>query len=83
MENGSLRLLDKANGKVVEDFLYVEDSGDEGDTYDYSWPTHDHIYKLHFQDAQAEWKHGALADTLVLHGAWRLPENLQERSDGK
>ncbi len=83
MENGSLFLLDKQSGKVVEDFLYVEDSGDEGDTYDYSWPTHDHIYTLHFQDAQAEWKHGALADTLVLHGAWRLPENLQERADGR
>ena len=63
--------------------IYVEDSGDEGDTYDYSWPAPDHIYTLHFQDAQAEWKHGALAETLVLHGAWQLPEALQERADGK
>ncbi|MCG4877711.1 hypothetical protein L0N00_14850, partial [Eggerthella lenta] len=35
---GMLQLKDKTTGRILEDFLYVEDGGDEGDTYDYSWP---------------------------------------------
>ena len=76
---GMLQLKDKTTGRILEDFLYVEDGGDEGDTYDYSWPTRDRIYKLRFQNAKAELQSGDIADILTLRGTWLLPQSLQER----
>lgn len=83
LEEGRLCLLDKCSGRRIEDFLYVEDSGDEGDTYDYSWPQQDKTYALHFANALVEQQHGALADTMVLQGTWKLPKSLQERAIGQ
>lgn len=80
--NGNLQLFNKETGKTINDFLYIEDSGDEGDTYDYSWPSKDHIYQLRFAETKMEWKHGKLSQCMILNGEWLIPSSLEERAYG-
>jgi mannosylglycerate hydrolase len=42
-KNGSLNLIDKVSHKVYKKVGYFEDSGEIGDTYDYSYPKFDQI----------------------------------------
>lgn len=76
---GQLTLIDHNQGKSYADFLWFEDGGDEGDTYDYSPAYHDQILQLHFQDAQVTCQNGMLAQTMRLKGHWSVPADLRER----
>ncbi|UCC62663.1 MAG: hypothetical protein JSV36_18210, partial [Anaerolineae bacterium] len=42
--NGTLTLTDKATGQVYEGLGYLEDGGDCGDGYNYSYPAQDRVY---------------------------------------
>lgn len=53
-EAGALVLVDKRNGKAYSHFLTFEDSGDEGDTYDFSPPYADHSYLLDLKEANCD-----------------------------
>lgn len=76
---GQLTLIDHNQGKTYADFLWFEDGGDEGDTYDYSPAYRDQILKLNFQDAQVTCQNGMLAQTMRLKGHWSVPADLRER----
>lgn len=78
--NGSLKLEDVEKHLIVDDFMYIEDGGDEGDTYDYSPAYADQIYKLRFEDAKVISKAGNVASTMILTGAWLLPKDLESRA---
>lgn len=79
--DGKLNLFCKSTGEEIHDFIYVEDGGDDGDTYDYSYPEHDHIAHLHFDDAQVSCS-GDTISIMKIKGKWILPENLKEREAG-
>lgn len=79
MKNGKLCLFDKRKSTSIEDFLYLQDSGDDGDTYDYSYPAYDAIYNLHFSNAEAIFQIEALTQKLILQGSWSLPYELSDR----
>ncbi|MFU1884032.1 hypothetical protein, partial [Enterococcus faecium] len=53
-EAGELSLVDRKSGKTFKNFLAFEDSGDEGDTYDYSPPYADQLYRLDLKEASCE-----------------------------
>lgn len=77
---GRLDLLVKAKQQVYPNFLTLEDSGDEGDTYDYSPAFNDWILNLDFRHAkQTLIEQGKNISRLQLQGQWQLPANLKER----
>lgn len=77
--NSGLCLIDKVTGDTYQDFLKIEDSGDEGDTYDYSPPYEDFLLALDFSQSQSVVSKGVLEEQLTLTGDWLLPLNLAER----
>lgn len=83
VHEGALRLYLKQEKRCLEDFLYLEDGGDEGDTYDYSYPKQDHLLHLNFAQAKVSARQGQLSQEMVLHGTWQLPYHLNERSHGQ
>lgn len=78
--DGKLVLLDKKTQQKYDDFLQFEDSGDEGDTYDYSPPYEDYSYLLDLKDATCQLYQNALSQKLVFSGHWQVAKNLQERA---
>lgn len=43
LSNGSFNLTDKISGRIYESLGIIEDSGDAGDEYDYSYPDEDRV----------------------------------------
>lgn len=76
-----LDLYDKSNKKTYADFLTFEDSGDEGDNYDYSPAFADWILALDFSQAETRAKQGDFVSTLALNGKWLLPYDLTARKE--
>lgn len=78
--DGQLTLFDKQRQRTYPDFLWFEDGGDEGDTYDYSPAYQDDLLKLAFKTAKVTCQLGQTGQKMRLSGQWQLPANLQERS---
>lgn len=66
-EDGSLEILDKETGHTYHDLLLIEDSGDEGDEYNYSPPEDDIVVTSKGVKAEIE----PLADGPI-YGAFRI-----------
>ncbi|TLG78363.1 glycoside hydrolase family 38 C-terminal domain-containing protein [Vagococcus zengguangii] len=81
-ENGEFNLTTKYNQKVYANCLSIEESGDEGDTYDYSPAYHDAFFDLTFKEASVSSQIGKLHSTIWLAGSWYVPKNLEERQQG-
>lgn len=79
-QNGEIHITDKCLDQRWENALYLRDGGDDGDTYDYSPPADDWIFKLSFESASCSSQHGILQQKMTLKGAWALPKNLKARS---
>lgn len=80
-KDGQLELFNKKTNDVVSNFLSIEDSGDDGDTYDYSPPEEDFIAQLDFKGADATVLKGACRQTLEINGEWQVPYDLIKRSE--
>ena len=79
--NGRIDLFDKTRNKTFADFLYLEDSGDEGDSYDYSEPKDDKIIlERTLQDAK--FNKSSLTSTGEFTYLMKLPFDLKEREKG-
>lgn len=78
--NEHLNLTDLRKGTVYQDFLSIEDGGDEGDTYDYSPSRQDWFNELDFANADVTAQQGKYLRTLTLRGYWKVPYDLNERS---
>ncbi|MBO0453911.1 glycoside hydrolase family 38 C-terminal domain-containing protein [Candidatus Enterococcus murrayae] len=78
-EAGELSLIDRKEGTTYKNFLAFEDSGDEGDTYDYSPPYTDHSYRLDLAEASCEATQNTLRSKLVFNGEWNIAKDIQER----
>ncbi|WP_430603766.1 mannosylglycerate hydrolase [Enterococcus sp. DIV0724b] len=80
---GKFSILVKNQGKTYENCLYMEESGDEGDTYDYSPAYHDKVYQLNFDTTDITVQTGAFLSTMTLNGQWSLPKDLHARKVGE
>ena len=79
ISNGEINVLDKKKNKWLKDCLHIEESGDDGDTYDYSPPKTDVRNKLKFSDATYSVTKGDLYSLLKINVNYLLPKNLEER----
>lgn len=77
---GRLDLYDKKRERLYEGFLYLEDGGDAGDTYDYDYPDDDWILYDRFENAHWQVEVSHLRSQLRLNGALLLPADLEERN---
>ncbi|MGX7148472.1 glycoside hydrolase family 38 C-terminal domain-containing protein [Enterococcus ureasiticus] len=80
---GQFSILAKNQGKKYENCLYMEESGDEGDTYDYSPAYHDKIHQLLFDTTDVTFQTGPFLSTMTLHGEWSVPKDLEARKIGE
>lgn len=79
IKDGKCNIFDKLTGYSDDNAIYIEDSGDEGDTYDYSNPIDDVCYPLHFDNSKIKILDGAIEKQIEIKGTWNLPYNLQKR----
>lgn len=80
-DNGQLNLKTKFDNHLYSNFMTIEDSGDEGDTYDYSPAFKDWLLTLDFSKSDSiTFKSGKLYQIMSITGSWTLPINLEERA---
>lgn len=79
-KSGEIDLFSKTKDQLYKNFLTIEDSGDEGDTYDYSPAFKDWIINLNFNEAtDIKIEEGSLVSRMIIEGIWNVPYNLEER----
>ncbi len=81
--NGQFSILAKEQGITYKNCLHVEESGDEGDTYDYSPAYFDSIHHLFFETAKVAIQSGKFLSTMSVTGSWFVPKNLAARKAQK
>ena len=81
--DNQLCLTDKKQNKIINNFLYFENGGDEGDTYDYSPAYKDDIYNLFFDHARVTNTQGKSFESLRLSGKWNIARDLNSRAEQK
>ena len=69
----------KENGETIQDFIYLEESGDEGDNYDFSNPEKDMILMDTFRKCNFEFNHTKNSGVLSIDGKFKCPMNLKQR----
>lgn len=75
-----LRLYHKEFHTTTEDFIYIEESGDEGDNYDYSYPVEDMINVDSFAHASCCCTTCKEQAKMVMTGSLAFPSNLKKRA---
>ncbi|MGB4590459.1 MAG: glycoside hydrolase family 38 C-terminal domain-containing protein [Clostridiaceae bacterium] len=80
-ENGRIDLFDKMRNKSYPDFISLEDSGDEGDSYDYSEPKDDKII-VERSLQSAKFNKNSLGSQGEFSYLMKIPYDLKERSQG-
>lgn len=75
-------IYDKQLQQKVTQALYLEESGDEGDSFDYSYPTHDCIFIDNFSDADIEYHTAKHAQWMTINGHMNIPYHLKNRKNG-
>lgn len=82
MSKGQINITDLNQQKTYFNALSIEDSGDDGDTYDYSPPVPDKVYELNFASAaKIQTSTGKLFQKISLTGEFSLPSCLEERQN--
>ncbi|MGM9948024.1 glycoside hydrolase family 38 C-terminal domain-containing protein [Floccifex sp.] len=77
--NKGLNLFIKETQTWIENFIYFEESGDEGDNYDYSYPDHDMINIFH--DFNCSFENQKQRQVLTLDGIMHCPKDLESRTN--
>ncbi|EIR4022433.1 mannosylglycerate hydrolase [Enterococcus sp. DIV1614a] len=82
LKKGQICLYSKELDKWCHNFLWFEDGGDEGDTYDYSPAFNDWIVQLDFENYEhLSIEQGELISRMVIEGSWTVPYNLISRKE--
>ncbi|WP_413517819.1 glycoside hydrolase family 38 C-terminal domain-containing protein [Carnobacterium maltaromaticum] len=81
--NGQFSILAKEQNITYKNCLHVEESGDEGDTYDYSPAYFDSIHHLFFETAEVAIQSGKFLSTMSVTGSWFVPKDLAARKAQK
>lgn len=77
--NGNFSITAKEQGQTYENCLLIEESGDEGDTYDYSPAYHDQVHHLLFDSSDVAVQTGPLFSEMIVKGKWQVPKDLEDR----
>lgn len=80
-QDGQFNLLDKVQQRCWPDCLKLQNSGDGGDTYDYSPPEQDWLLSLNWADAIIHCEKRLQSQTLFIEGVWALPKDLISREN--
>lgn len=75
-----IAILNKKNNHVVRQAIYLEESGDEGDSYDYSYPDKDMINIDYFVEAKKDYETSKIIQKLNLNGMMSIPHDLDDRA---
>ncbi|GBD79606.1 putative alpha-mannosidase [Tetragenococcus halophilus subsp. halophilus] len=78
-KQNTLNLYDKKHKKTYHRFIQIEDSGDEGDTYDYSPAYENDTYLFDFENAVVKTSGESLLQTMTIEGTWQIARNLNSR----
>lgn len=79
--DGKINIFDKKRNVILEDCVYIEDSGDDGDTYDYSPPEKDFLLKFRFENSKVSAIKGNIYNELKIEGKLEIPKDLNSRED--
>lgn len=78
-DNKGLNLYVKETKETISNFLYLEESGDEGDNYDYSYPTKDMINIDYLESTTCSFMQYGLKTELTIEGSMSYPCDLASR----
>lgn len=80
LNNGKINITDKINNITLSNAISLENSGDEGDNYDYSYPTNDLFVANDFSSAKVvSCQSSIYYSEIILEGEMKIPANLLER----
>lgn len=80
-ENNRLCVKNKTNGNVIEDFIQLEESGDEGDNYDYSYPSKDMQNFASFLENTVSCKTSKEKQVMYIKAQMNCPKDLASRAN--
>lgn len=69
--------IELSNNEIIEDFIFFEDCGNDGDTYDFSPLRNDK--PIYFRVTEGKREIGKGIERLILKGRKTLPKNLEDR----
>lgn len=72
-------VYDKQAKRTIEQAIYLEESGDEGDSFDYSYPDDDAYFTDYFDQATVSYQSSDEMSWMKIDGAMYIPENLAKR----
>lgn len=79
---GGISIRDKVSGKFIEDAIYFENSGDQGDTFDYDFPDNDMILTSSFENAKVTSSFETkTVSEMTLEGTILIPKDLISRKN--
>ncbi|HIY66678.1 MAG TPA: hypothetical protein H9830_10430 [Candidatus Agrococcus pullicola] len=78
-DGNAFTLQSISDGRTIADFLTLEDSGDEGDNYDYSYPDNDRRLEFDWSGAEIVAEHADAFQRLRIRGDFEVPRDLSER----
>lgn len=90
IENNRFRIHKDEEGVHIFDYrshrehrsaIYLEESGDEGDSFDYSPPEYDWILTDYFEHAEVSCVQNMTYSCMTLTGTMEIPRNLKNRKD--
>ncbi len=82
-QNGTINIFNKELQKEFENILLLENSGDDGDEYDYSPPKQDWIFTSHKAEATTKIYTEASIQKAEIEYTLSLPKDLSERARKK
>lgn len=90
IENDRYKIYKKEDGIVIHDkklnlkiekAIYLEESGDEGDSFDYSYPDHDLVIHDYFNDSDVEYIVSKEMSIMKIKGSMFIPFDLSKRKN--
>lgn len=78
-DEDGISVYDKETLVLKKQALLIEDAGDEGDSFDYSYPNHDWKIVEDMAFADVKYTSSPLVSTMELIGEIKIPKNLEER----
>ncbi|MCC9625216.1 mannosylglycerate hydrolase [Thalassospira sp. MA62] len=82
-ENGTIDLLDKRSSVLHQDLLWLEDSGDDGDEYDYSPLAGDNPITTKSSRPIIQTTRTSSRTVVTISHDMKIPRDLMERKDGR
>ena len=78
-DEDGITFYDKKRGRKMKRAVYLEESGDEGDSFDYSYPSHDWILTDDFADAEVRCHTAGPSQWMTIKGSMQVPSDLTAR----